>query len=312
MTPLRQKLIEALTLKRYSPKTHEAYLGAVAGLARHYRRSPDLLSDEEIRTYLLYLHTGRKLSASSLNVAVSALRFFYSRVLDRSLAAVEKTLPRPKMPVRYARAYSPGQIRTLLCVGCPQLKARVFLMTVYGAGLRLNEACHLQAADIESERMMIRVRQGKGAKDRYTLLSPWLLEELRSYWRAFRPHPWLFPSARDPGRPLVDGCAQKMFYRALERAGLPNKGGIHALRHSFATHLIEAGVEITGIKSLLGHRSLSTTANYLHVSGERLAQVCSPLELIRPGAAGPAAPVADPSAGMAAHHAVGLANHKGW
>lgn len=284
MTPLRQQLIEALVLKRYSPKTHEAYIAAVAGLARYYRRSPDGLSNEEIRGYLLYLNAERKLSASSLNVALSGLRFFYARVLQRSIAEVERTLPRPKRPIRYARAYSVAQIRTLLCAGCTRLKDRVFLMSVYGAGLRLNEACHLQIEDIESERMMIRVRQGKGAKDRYTILSPWLLEELRTYWKDCRPHPWLFPSAREPRKPLVDRCAQKMFYRALERCGLPNKGGIHALRHSFATHLIEAGVEITVIKSLLGHRSLSTTANYLHVSGERLAKVRSPLELIRPGA----------------------------
>ena len=133
---------------------------------------------------------------------------------------------------------------------------------------------------------MIRVNRGKGAKDRYTLLSPWLLEELRLYWRSYRPRLWLFPSPQDRTRPLNDRTAQKMFYAALARCGLTNKGGIHALRHSFATHLLEAGVEITVIKVLLGHRSLQTTANYLHVSRERLAQVRSPLEFIyRPPAA---------------------------
>jgi integrase/recombinase XerD len=157
----------------------------------------------------------------------------------------------------------------------------VFLMTVYGAGLRLNEACHLQPKDIESDRLMIRVNQGKGARDRYTILSPWLLKELRQYWLVYRPGRWLFPSSHDPQRALIDRSAQKMFYAALERCGLPNRGGIHALRHSFATHLLEAGVEITLIKVLLGHRSLKTTANYLHVSGERLSQIKSPLELIK-------------------------------
>ena len=281
MTPLRQQLITALTLKRYSPKTHEAYVGAVAGLARYYGRAPDTICNQEIKTYLLHLHNERRLSASSLNVAVSGLRFFYTQTLDRSIAEVEKTLPRPKKPQHYARIYSLEEIRTLLDRGCTQPKHRVFLMTVYGAGLRLNEACHLQVQDIESDRMMIRVNQGKGAKDRYTILSPWLLEELRCYWRFFRPRPWLFPSSRDPQRPLLDGSAQKMFYGALSRCGLPNKGGIHALRHSFATHLLEAGVEITVIKLLLGHRSLKTTSNYLHVSGERLAQIKSPLDFIR-------------------------------
>jgi len=286
MTPLRQQLVTALTLKRYSPKTHEAYIGTVAALARYYGRSPDTICDQEIKAYLLHLHVERQLSASSLNVAVSGLRFFYSQVLERSLSAVEKALPRPPQPQQYARVYSLQEIRTLLTRGCTELKPRVFLMTVYGAGLRLNEACHLKPQDIESDRMMIRVNRGKGEKDRYTILSPWLLEELRVYWKVFRPRLWLFASRRDPQRPLVDGTAQKMFYAALERCGLPNRGGIHALRHSFATHLLEAGVEITVLKVLLGHRSLMTTSNYLHVSGKRLSQIRSPLDLLHEPAAG--------------------------
>lgn len=280
MTPLRRQLITALTLKRYSPKTHEAYIGAVAGLARFHGRSPDAIGNAEIATYLLHLHLERKLSASTLNVALSGLRFFYSSVLDRSIAEVEKLLPRPKQPTQYARVYSLEEIRKLLLEGCVRRKHRVFLMTVYGAGLRLNEACHLRPGDIESDRMMIRVNQGKGAKDRYTILSPWLLKELRQYWRLYRPGQWLFPSSYDRQRPLIDRTAQKMFYTALERCGLPNRGGIHALRHSFATHLLEAGVEITVIKMLMGHQSLKTTATYLHVSKERLSQVKSPLDVV--------------------------------
>jgi len=280
MTPLRQQLITALTIKRYSPKTHEAYIGAVAALARYWKRSPDTICNEQIRDYLFHLHQERGLSASTLNVAVSGLRFFYSQVLDRSIAEVEKALPRPKKPKHYARSYSLAEIRRLLLEGCTQLKHRVFLMTVYGAGLRLNEACHLRPQDIESDRLMIRVNQGKGAKDRYTILSPRLLKELRRYWLVDRPKTWLFTSSRDPQRPLNDRSAQKIFYLALERCGLPNRGGVHSLRHSFATHLLESGVEITVIKMLLGHRSLKTTANYLHVSGERLAQIKSPLDLI--------------------------------
>jgi site-specific recombinase XerD len=285
MTPLRQQLIEALTLRGCSEKTHEAYIAAVAGLARHYDRPPDGLCDGEIRDYLLSLHNVRKLSASTLNVAVSGLRFFYRHVLDRSIAEVEKVLPRPRQPKHYARVYSLAEIQTLLSRGCTQLRHRVFLMTVYGGGLRLNEACHLQPLDIERGRMRIRVNQGKGRKDRYTILSPWLLEELETYWRTYRPRLWLFPSPGAPERPLNDRTAQKMFYRALARCGLPNRGGIHSLRHSFATHLIESGVEITVIKELMGHRSLQTTANYLHVSGERFAKVRSPLDFIAPGRA---------------------------
>jgi integrase/recombinase XerD len=285
MTPLRQELINALTLRRYSAKTHEAYIGAVSALAHYYGRSPERICTEEIRDYLLHLHNGRKLSASSINVALSGIRFFYGQVLERSIAEVERALPRPAQPKRYARVYSLEEIKLLLSQGCRQFKHKVFLMTVYGAGLRLNEACHLKVQDIESDRLMIRVNQGKGAKDRYTVLSPWLLEELRAYWKIYRPSRWLFPSPWDAERALNDRTAQKMFYGALTRCGLPNRGGIHCLRHSFATHLLEAGVEITVIKVLLGHRSLKTTANYLHVSRERLAQVQSPLEFLEHTAA---------------------------
>ena len=253
----------------------------MVGLARYYKRSPDTISNEEVKSYLLHLHNDRKLSASSLNVAVSGLRFFYAQTLDRSIAEVEKALPRAKKPKQYARTYTLQEISKLLSQGCTRPKQRIFLMTVYGAGLRLNEACHLQPQDIESERMMIRVNQGKGAKDRYTILSPWLLEELRRYWRCFRPKPWLFPSGRDPHQPLLDHSGQRLFYLALSQCGLPNRGGIHCLRHSFATHLLEAGVEITVIKMLLGHSSLKTTSNYLHVSSERLAQIRSPLDFIK-------------------------------
>lgn len=282
MTPLRKQLTEALTLRGLSERTHEAYIAAVAGLARFHGRSPERLSNEEIKGYLLYLHKERNLSASSLNVAVSGLRFFYSHVLDRSLADVERALPRPRKPRQTARVYSLQEIGRLLGRGCANRKHRVFLMTVYSAGLRLNEACHLKPQDIESDRMVIRVDQGKGRKDRYTILSPWLLEELRSYWKIGRNRLWLFPSGFNPQRPMVDRTAQQVFGRALARCGLPNRGGIHCLRHSFATHLIEAGVEITVIKELLGHRDYKTTARYLHVSNERLAQIRSPLDLIKP------------------------------
>lgn len=212
--------------------------------------------------------------------AVSGLRFFYRYVLERGLTEVERALPRHKQPKQCVRVYSLAEVAMLLKQGCSNPKHRAFLMTVYSAGLRLNEACHLRLGDIESQRMMIRVAQGKGAKDRYTILSPCLLEELRDYYRMFRPKVWLFPSAADPVRPMVDGSAQHLFGKALARCGLPNRGGIHCLRHSFATHLIEAGVEITVIKDLLGHASLKTTSAYLHVSNERIAQIRSPLDLI--------------------------------
>jgi integrase/recombinase XerD len=267
------------TLRGSSPRTIESYVGVAAALAKHYGRSPDRLSDEQIKAYLFALHTERHLSASTINVAVNALRFFYRHVLGRALDEVTRVLPRPKRQLRRPRVYSVEQIERLLVVGCRQPKARAFLATVYAAGLRLNEACHLQPTDIDSARMQIRVVQGKGRKDRYTLLSPKLLEQLRSYWQLYRPGPWLF-FGRDRARPLSDGTGQKMFEAAVARAALPDKGGIHSLRHSFATHLLEAGVEITVLQRLLGHSYLVTTAGYLHVRQERLAQIKSPLELI--------------------------------
>jgi site-specific recombinase XerD len=153
-------------------------------------------------------------------------------------------------------------------------------MTVYGAGLRLGEACGLEPRHIDSARMQIRVEQGKGRKDRYTLLSARLLQELRAYWRMFQPGRWLFPSSHDAQKPMPGNTGQRIFTQAVARAGLPSKGGIHSLRHSFATHLLESGVEITIVQRLLGHNSLSVTANYLHVRRERLAQVQSPLQLL--------------------------------
>jgi site-specific recombinase XerD len=156
----------------------------------------------------------------------------------------------------------------------------MFLMTVYASGLRVSEGCHLQLRHLESKRGMIRVEQGKRAKDRYTLLSDRLLHELRAYWRVYRPPLWLFPSARDIHRPLAAKHAQKFFYAAVQRAGLPHKGGIHVLRHSFATHLLENGTDLTIVQRLLGHASLEHTAVYLHVRQERVRQTRSPLDLL--------------------------------
>lgn len=281
MTPLRQRYIGLLTLRGYAQRTHESYINAVAALARFYRRSPDLLSDEEIRSYLLGLHR-RGLSRGTVNVAISALRLLYGTLLKRPVERMEECLPRPRKVIQRARVYSRDELALLFEQGCRTAKERAFLMTLYGAGLRLNEACHLRCGDIESSRMMLRVSQGKGNKDRYTVLSAWLLDELRAYYRAYRPNgEWLFPACRCPGRPMIDGTVQKFFASALHRAGLPNRGGVHCLRHSFATHLLEDGVDVPVLKMLMGHASFSTTSGYLHVSEQSLARVRSPLDAIR-------------------------------
>lgn len=280
MSPLRQQLIQELVLRGYSPRTQEAYVSAVYQLAKYYRRSPDQLTDQQIKDYLFALAQTKKLSASSRNQATSALRFFYAQVLSRPVEELVRVLPRPRQEIRRPQVFSVAELERLFTVGCRHPKHRAFLMTIYGAGLRLNEACHLKAEHLDSARHQIRVVQGKGRKDRYTLLSPRLLEELRRYWKWCRPVHWLFPASRDPQRPMIDTTGQRIFYHAVARAGLPHKGGIHSLRHSFATHLLEASVEITVVQRLLGHSSLSTTSTYLHVRQERLAQIVGPLQLL--------------------------------
>jgi integrase/recombinase XerD len=272
-----------------SPRTVDAYVKAIAGLAQHYHQSPDQLSDEQLKEYLLYLTQERKLAPGSLNVAVSGMRAFYDWVLQRPNCGLWRALPRVRKAVRRPQVWDVSEVERLLRVGCVHPKHRAFLMTVYGAGLRLGEACRLEPRHIDSARMQIRVEQGKGRKDRYTLLSPRLLQELRGYWRMFQPGQWLFPATRTPSQPMAGNTGQKIYYAAVARAGLPDKGGIHCLRHSFATHLLESGVEITIVQRLLGHNALSVTANYLHVRRERLAQVQSPLQLLDLDRAQPAA-----------------------
>jgi integrase/recombinase XerD len=279
MTTLRQNFIRELVIRGMSPRTQESYVGAVYYLARYYHKAPDLLSDEELKNYLFHL-AERGLAASTLNQNVSALRCFYKLTLRRSVDFLCEVLPRSRKAVRRPQVLSTEEVERLLTVGCPHPKCRAFLMTVYGAGLRLEEACHLKLEHINRRRMQIRVEQGKGRKDRYTLLSPVLLAQLEDYWRTFRPAHWLFPSLKYPNNAMDYHTGQRIYYRAVKRAGIPKRGGIHTLRHSFATHLLEAGVEITVVQRLLGHTSLATTSNYLHVRQERLAQVKSPLQLL--------------------------------
>ena len=280
MSKLRQQLIEELILRGCSERTQEAYVHQVYHLAKFFGQSPDRLSNQQVREYLVHLARERQLAASSINQAVNAFRFLYERVLHRELEALRQALPFTRKEVRRPQVYAAAELEALFTTGSPHPKDRAFLMTVYGAGLRLNEACHLKVEDIHSERGQIRVVQGKGRKDRYTLLSPRLLQELRQYWKWCRPQPWLFAASLDSSQPMVDATAQRIFHRAVERAGLPDRGGIHSLRHSFATHLLEAGVEITVVQRLLGHSSLATTSNYLHVRQERLAQIAGPLQLL--------------------------------
>jgi site-specific recombinase XerD len=269
-------MIRELELHRKSPRTIEAYVAAVAQLAQHFGRSPERISVEEIRDFLHHLITVRKQAFSSCNQKLAGIRFFYKHVLGR--ADFDLRVP-AKRSGRLPEPLGRDEIARLI-EATTNPKHRVLLMTAYAAGLRVSELMHLKPQDIHSERMLIRVEEGKGRKDRYTLLSPRLLEELRGYWRVYRPVNWLFPN-RDGSRPMDTTSAQKVYYAAKERAGITRGHGIHCLRHSFATHLLEAGVNLPTIQRLMGHTSLATTARYLHVTSQHLSSVASPFDLLR-------------------------------
>ena len=274
MGALRKQMDGDLVVRGMAVRTREAYLGAVAGLAKHYGRRPDRITEQEVQNYLLHLIEQRKLAWSSCNIVAQGLKFFYRVTLRRS----EAQFVIPRAPQNLPQILSREEIAALIQKTL-NLKHRAILMTAYGAGLRLNEICHLRIGDIDSDRMTIRVEQGKGAKDRYTLLSPRLLAELRRYWVAHRPKEWLF-TARDPERPIYDHTVQRIFYAAKDRAGITKEGGIHALRHAFATHLLEAGVDVHTIQRLLGHGHISSTLRYFHLARKHLAGTLSPLELL--------------------------------
>ena len=261
MGALRAKMEQDLLIRGLSPLTREAYLRAVVGLTKYYSRAPDTLSAHDVQAYLAYLIKERGLAWSSLNVTVHGLRFFYEVTLGRS--RTHFSIPTAKTPATQPQILSRQEIARLLAA-VPNRKHRTLLMTTYAAGLRVSEVTKLKVANLDSERRVIRVEHGKGGKDRYTLLSDRLLEELRSYWRVYRPAPWLFP-ARGNQRPLSRTTADYIYQRAKRRAGIHKAGGIHSLRHAFATHLLEAGIDLPTIQSLMGHDSIRTTSRYLHI-----------------------------------------------
>ena len=284
MTPLRAKYIRDLAIRGRAQRTQQSYTSYVIDLARYYRRSPDQISYEEVADWLHYLIRERQQSASSVNIAVNAVRFLYGVTLGRDTAALLAAVPRMKRGVRRAEVYAKSELEAILTAPA-QPRDRAFLMTVYAGGLRLSEATHLKTTDVDRPRMQLRVRQGKGNKERVLPLSPRLLQELESYWRAGRKgqpgydSPWLFLGDK-PGEPISKGTGQNIYYRAVRRSKVRRKGGIHILRHSFATHCIENGLELTVVQRLLGHSSLLTTARYLHVTARRLGEVRSPLDLV--------------------------------
>ena len=239
MGTLREQMDGDLVVRGMAVRTREAYLGAVAGLAKHFDRRPDRIGETEVQKYLLHLIEERKLAWSSTNQVACAVSFLFRVTLKRSQATFQ--LPRRKVPAKLPEILSCEEVHQLLAAS-HNLKHRTLLTTTYAAGLRVAEVCSLKSADIDSARMMLRVECGKGAKDRYTLLSPQLPELLRLYWRAHRPGAWLFPTL-DSSRAIDNSQAQKMYYAARARTGITKAGGIHSLRHAFATHLLKAGVD---------------------------------------------------------------------
>ena len=278
MTPLRRRMIEDMKLKNLSTKTIDAYVSRVSAFARHFGRSPQDLGRDDVRAYLLHLIQKKKVSWSVYNQTLAALRFLYEVTLGRK--DVLERIPFPKQPKRLPVVLSLDEV-TRFFAAVVGIKHRAILMTAYAAGLRLSEVTGLRVEDIDSKRMVIRVRQAKGRKDRYVMLSPRLLALLREYWTVVRPTDWLFPGDI-PGQPITGKAVHLSCVRAARDAGLDKHVTVHTLRHSFATHLLEAGTDLRTIQVLLGHRKLETTAIYTHVSPAAVEATRSPLDRIGP------------------------------
>jgi site-specific recombinase XerD len=271
-------MIRAMELKNLSNNTQRAYLAAVTGLSKHYHQSPDKITDTMIEDYLLYLKNGKGNAPNSCGSVLTGIRFFYQNVAQKTLTVDYSLRKRPrKLPT----VLTMEQVWKLICTP-KNLKHRLILMTTYSAGLRASEVIRLKPEHIDSERMLIKVEGGKGGKDRYTLLSFKLLAELRQYYRKHRPQVYLFPSTfkKRKNSPLTYESIRSVYEQARKKAGIKKGEGLHTLRHSFATHLLEAGYDIRKIQVLMGHARLSTTMIYLHVSRETLSKIPSPLDLI--------------------------------
>lgn len=260
MRELRQRMITAMQMHGFSPRTQDSYIDAVVGLAKYTRKSPDTLSPEELGQYIEYLVVERGLSPSSVHLIYNGLRFLYLQVLQWSDSGLEMTLP--KRAQRIPELLTREEVKAIINAA-PTARYCTMLRLTYGCGLRLNEVLHLRVDDIDGERRLLRVRQGKGAKDRLVPLSPTLLEELRAYWRHCRPREWLFPG-NSVGRPLSPTCLQKAFTRAKRQAGVTKQGGIHGLRHAYATHQLAAGLGVERLQRLMGHGSIQSTLRYVH------------------------------------------------
>lgn len=278
MSELRQQMLADLRIRNYAERTQEIYITRVAEMARHFARSPQDLTKEEVRGYLRELKEGRRVSRSAFAQVIGALRFLYRVTLDRP--DMVPYLPYPRLKRRHPVVLSAEEVVRLLRA-IENLKHRTVAMVLYGAGLRISEALALELRDVDSARMVLTVRHGKGDRDRQVALSSVLLEALRAYWRAYRPSSWLFPGQK-ADRPLGPSTIQRAVKAARLKAKIAKPATPHTLRHSYATHLMEAGTDLRVIQTLLGHGSLRTTQIYTHVATERVRRTRSPLDALSP------------------------------
>jgi len=273
MGRFHDRMDEDLRIRGYSANTRACYLRCVRNFVRHFMRPPDQLTPEHIRRYQLHLTRDRHVSWTYFNQIVCALRFFYRQVLKTDWAVAQ--IPYQRTGHKLPEILSPEEVAALLRA-TPNLKHRALLMTMYAGGLRVSEVTHLRVTDIDGQRLVIRIEQGKGRKDRYVMLSPHLLRVLHAYWRARRPRPLLFPGPT--GRPLTRESVNRLFHQACRRAKITKHVYPYSLRHACATHLLEQGTNIRAIQTLLGHRSLRTTQRYTHVAATYLRDTPSPLD----------------------------------
>ncbi len=280
MTRLRQMMLEELQRRNYSQETTRAYLRAVGAFARYFHRSPEKLGPEHIRQYQAHLFNVRKLAPKSVQQRTAALRFLFVKTLKRHYMV--EHIPFPKIPLRLPTVLSPEEAARLIDAA-PNLLYRTILMTLYSTGARLAELVRLKVSDIDKELMVVHIRQGKGGRDRNVPLSPKLLEALREYWRWMRPLTYLFPGVVDGRRVDAPGTGKSVWHAcrvAAQRAGITKRVHPHTLRHSYATHLLEAGADLRTIQVLLGHADIRQTAIYLHLSRKHLNAVANPLDQV--------------------------------
>ena len=283
MGELRDRMVRDMDVRNFAPRTIESYLEGVKRLAKYYMTSPDELSDEQVQRFLLSIREERKLSPSTCNQIRSALKFFYETTLRRPCAAL--TVPPMRMAQKLPEILSRQEVERII-EATGTLRDRVLLMATYGGGLRVSEVVALRPGDIDQERGVMRVEQGKGRKDRYTPLAERLVSEVERYYRVYgRPEHWVFPQRSDSTRHIAVDIAQKLYTTAKRRAGVTKAGGIHSLRHGFATHALEAGVDLPTLGRMLGHTSVSTTMRYLHTTTKRVSAQISPLDRLLLGRA---------------------------